>query len=174
VARAGIEPAAFRSSVEGCRNIVIVAKALTSHRVWSRETYRQFATIIGVSRVLTANKRRPPPVDVTVDWVALLSWGGLSHPPATLTDKEGGRDEQSESRSGRGGHGGHGADSRSGPDTRTNTAIRHTGAVRPGGGWFANTTAGVRSAAAGLQSQLEPFHWGLGRAAGNRLALVQI
>jgi hypothetical protein len=58
VARGGIEPPTFRFSVEDCRNIAAVAKAYVSQSVWPHETYQQFGTIIGVSRVFTTNNRQ--------------------------------------------------------------------------------------------------------------------
>jgi hypothetical protein len=40
VARAGIEPATFRFSVEGCQNIATVTRTSVSQWLWSRETYQ--------------------------------------------------------------------------------------------------------------------------------------
>lgn len=56
--RGGIEPPTFRFSVEDCRNIAAVATAYVSQGVWPYETYQRFATVIGVSQVLTTNKRQ--------------------------------------------------------------------------------------------------------------------
>ena len=53
LASAGIEPATFRVSVEGCQNIATVVKPSVSQRDWLHETYGQYATNIGVSRVFT-------------------------------------------------------------------------------------------------------------------------
>lgn len=58
VARGGIEPPTFRFSVEDCGNIATVAKVYVSQGVWPHDTYQQFATIIGVSRVFTTSNRQ--------------------------------------------------------------------------------------------------------------------
>jgi hypothetical protein len=65
-------------------------------------------------------------------------------------------------------------DGRRRPDTRTLTAIRHTDAGRADGRGFANTTAGLRGAAAGVQSHLGPVNRQLERAARNQLELVRV
>jgi hypothetical protein len=57
------------------------------------------------------------------------------------------------------------------PEPSTVAALRHTDAGRADGRRFANTTARLRGAAAGLRRELVTRHWKLGIPAGNRVAL---